>query len=185
MTAAGAAIPTSCFGPKSRAGWAPGRRELLDAGAAWVDRQGVRKTLTLGDVLVVAPYNAHVATPRARLPEGARVGTVDKFQGQDGPSCAVDSLGDALPPEHVMASPNTFDESESPEQITRVVEAQIRIGPTAENPAQKRSASPHPATRSVPEPGTPLIPPRWHQTHPGKAPNKGLQPAGRRPTMHC
>ena len=60
-------------------------RELLDAGAAWVDRQGVRKRLALGDVLVVAPYNVQVATLRARLPEGARVGTVDKFQGQEAP----------------------------------------------------------------------------------------------------
>ena len=57
----------------------------LDASAAWVDRQGVRKRLTLGDVLAVAPYNAHVATLRARLPDGARVGTVDKFQGQEAP----------------------------------------------------------------------------------------------------
>ena len=60
-------------------------RELLDAGAAWVDRQGVRKRLTLGDILVVAPYNVQVATLRSRLPDGARVGTVDKFQGQEAP----------------------------------------------------------------------------------------------------
>ena len=37
-------------------------RELLDAGAAWVDRDGVRRPLTLEDILVVAPYNAQVAT---------------------------------------------------------------------------------------------------------------------------
>ena len=51
-------------------------RELLDAGAAWVDMQGVRRRLTLDDVLVVAPYNAHVAGLRATLPTGACVGTV-------------------------------------------------------------------------------------------------------------
>ena len=60
-------------------------RELLDAGAAWVDREGVRKGLTHQDVLVVAPYNAHVAVLRSTLPAGARVGTVDKFQGQEAP----------------------------------------------------------------------------------------------------
>ena len=60
-------------------------RELLGDGAAWVDRKGVRKPLTLQDVLVVAPYNAHVAVLRATLPAGARVGTVDKFQGQETP----------------------------------------------------------------------------------------------------
>ena len=59
--------------------------ELLDAGAAWVDQEGDRRPLTLQDVLVVAPYNAHVATLRAKLPDGARVGTVDKFQGQEAP----------------------------------------------------------------------------------------------------
>ena len=59
--------------------------ELLDAGAAWVDKNGVQKPLTLEEVLVVAPYNAQVATLRAALPEGARVGTVDKFQGQEAP----------------------------------------------------------------------------------------------------
>ena len=58
-------------------------RELLDAGATWVDSQGVQKRLSLDDVLVVAPYNAHVAALRATLPAGARAGTVDKFQGQE------------------------------------------------------------------------------------------------------
>ncbi len=59
--------------------------ELLDAGAAWIDGQGVQERLTLDDILVVAPYNAHVAVLRATLPTGARVGTVDKFQGQEAP----------------------------------------------------------------------------------------------------
>src|SRR5271169_1751881 len=36
-------------------------------------------------VRVVAPYNAHVAALIERLPAGARVGTVDKFQGQEAP----------------------------------------------------------------------------------------------------
>ena len=41
--------------------------------------------MTLDDVLVVAPYNRHVARLLDRLPAGARVGTVDKFQGQQAP----------------------------------------------------------------------------------------------------
>ena len=60
-------------------------RELLDAAAACVDGEGVREPLTLQDVLVVAPYNAHVAVLRSTLPAGARVGTVDEFQGQEAP----------------------------------------------------------------------------------------------------
>jgi uncharacterized protein len=57
---------------------------LLDGGT-YVDRRGVRHPLTLDDILVVAPYNAQVRCLKARLPDGARVGTVDKFQGQEAP----------------------------------------------------------------------------------------------------
>lgn len=41
--------------------------------------------VTLDDILVVAPYNAQVRCLRAALPDGARIGTVDKFQGQEAP----------------------------------------------------------------------------------------------------
>jgi uncharacterized protein len=50
-------------------------------------------------VLVVAPYNAQIARLAAALPAGARVGTVDKFQGQQAPvviySMAASSAEDA------------------------------------------------------------------------------------------
>jgi len=58
-------------------------RSLLDGGASWTNRHGQRGLLLLGDVLVVAAYNAQVAELARRLPKGARVGTVDKFQGQE------------------------------------------------------------------------------------------------------
>ncbi len=51
----------------------------------WTDRNGETRQLTLDDLLVVTPYNAQVARLVARLPEGARVGTVDRFQGQEAP----------------------------------------------------------------------------------------------------
>lgn len=41
------------------------------------------------DIIVVAPYNAQVNALREALPEGIRVGTVDKFQGQEAPVCLV------------------------------------------------------------------------------------------------
>ena len=37
------------------------------------------------DILVVTPYNVQVNYLRSVLPAGARVGTVDKFQGQEAP----------------------------------------------------------------------------------------------------
>jgi uncharacterized protein len=51
----------------------------------YVNREGERHKLTIDDILVVAPYNAQVRCLRAHLPAGARIGTVDKFQGQEAP----------------------------------------------------------------------------------------------------
>jgi uncharacterized protein len=45
--------------------------------------------MTLDDVLVVAPYNMQVNLLRSCLPDGARVGTVDKFQGQEAEAVIV------------------------------------------------------------------------------------------------
>ena len=39
--------------------------------------------------LAVAPYNAQVNARRTALPEDIRVGTVDKFPGQEAPVCLV------------------------------------------------------------------------------------------------
>ena len=52
--------------------------------AGWVDRQGAQRALDWDDILIIAPYNAQVFKLQARLPE-ARIGTVDKFQGQEAP----------------------------------------------------------------------------------------------------
>ena len=59
-------------------------RGLVDGRARWVDKDGLEKLITLEDVLIIAPYNAQVFKVQERLP-GARVGTVDKFQGQEAP----------------------------------------------------------------------------------------------------
>jgi uncharacterized protein len=58
---------------------------LATSGATWTDRHGTRHPLSLEQVLVVAPYNAQVGAIQRRLPPAARVGTVDKFQGQEAP----------------------------------------------------------------------------------------------------
>jgi uncharacterized protein len=54
-------------------------------GGSWTDPKGVTRQLGWGDVLIVAPYNAQVGAIQRRLPTEARVGTVDKFQGQEAP----------------------------------------------------------------------------------------------------
>ena len=59
---------------------------LLTPGAQWITGEGEAKALAADDILVVAPYNAHVNRLSDRLtPRGVRVGTVDKFQGQEAP----------------------------------------------------------------------------------------------------
>jgi predicted RecB family nuclease len=57
---------------------------LLAPEVSWFRSAGNKRTLTLEDILIVAPYNAQVSDLSARLP-GARIGTVDKFQGQEAP----------------------------------------------------------------------------------------------------
>ena len=59
-------------------------QRLLASDATWTDADGGTKPLTDRDVLLITQYNAQVAAITAELP-GARVGTVDKFQGQEAP----------------------------------------------------------------------------------------------------
>jgi superfamily I DNA and/or RNA helicase len=61
---------------------------LTASDVAWRDRDGRERPLTPADVLVVAPYNAQVTALADALP-AVRVGTVDKFQGQEAPVVIV------------------------------------------------------------------------------------------------
>jgi AAA domain len=76
--------------------------ELFDPAtdARWTNVDGVEAPLLLGDVVVVAPYNAHVdriaAALRAAGLGGVRVGTVDKFQGQQAP-LSIYAMGSSSP----------------------------------------------------------------------------------------
>jgi uncharacterized protein len=58
----------------------------------WIDDEGVRRPVTPDDVLVVAPYNAHVNLVAQHLPPGVLVGTVDRFQGREA-AVVIASLG--------------------------------------------------------------------------------------------
>jgi uncharacterized protein len=64
-------------------------------GREWVDGEA-RRRIGLDDILVVAPYNAQVELLKERLPPGARVGTVDKFQGQQAP-VSIYSMASSTP----------------------------------------------------------------------------------------
>lgn len=58
-------------------------------GGEWTGKDGATRPLRDRDIVVLAPYNAQVNALREALPAGIRVGTVDKFQGQEAPVCIV------------------------------------------------------------------------------------------------
>ncbi len=69
-------------------------------GATYRGRDAIPRVVSHSDILVVAPYNAQVNALRAALPPAVRVGTVDRFQGQEAPVCLVSmttSSGEELP----------------------------------------------------------------------------------------
>jgi len=58
-------------------------KELI--GSEFIDKDNKSRKLTIEDILVISPYNAQVNYLLARLDKGAKVGTIDKFQGQEAP----------------------------------------------------------------------------------------------------
>ena len=58
--------------------------EILESKATWIDRENNEMAIGLNDILIIAPYNAQVFELQDRIP-GGKIGTVDKFQGQEAP----------------------------------------------------------------------------------------------------
>ena len=58
-------------------------------GGTWTEKDGSTRAMCEADIIVVAPYNAQVNALLDALPSGIRVGTVDKFQGQEAPVCLI------------------------------------------------------------------------------------------------
>ena len=74
--------------------------DLLDGGPRWTRADGSVQPIGLDDIVIVAPYNAHVAAierafERARLGVPF-VGTVDRFQGQERP-ISIYAMGTSTP----------------------------------------------------------------------------------------
>jgi uncharacterized protein len=91
-------------------------QSLTRDGATWTDRDGNRKLLTVDDILIVAPYNAQVNLLTDRIP-GAKVGTVDKFQGQEAAiviyTMTTSSPEDAPRGMEFLYNPNRFNVASS------------------------------------------------------------------------
>ncbi|PSL16048.1 TM0106 family RecB-like putative nuclease [Shimia abyssi] len=54
----------------------------------WTDKDGATRPITARDIIVVAPYNAQVNLLADAL-DGIKVGTVDRFQGQEAPIALI------------------------------------------------------------------------------------------------
>ena len=61
-------------------------------GKDYTDKNSKIRPLTLEDFLFISPYNLQARYIRERLPKGAKVASVDKFQGKEAPVCIL-SLG--------------------------------------------------------------------------------------------
>jgi len=120
-------------------------RALVQSGSSWTDKHGGVHPLRYEDVLVVAPYNAQVGAIQRELPE-ARVGTVDKFQGQEAPvsiySMTSSSPGDAPRGMSFLYSRNRLNVATSRARCIAVVVATpalLRV--RARTPEQMRLAN--------------------------------------------
>jgi len=121
-------------------------RALMEEGGRWRDRDGREHALGLDDILVIAPYNAQVADLTAGLPAGARVGTVDRFQGQEAPiviySMTTSRPEDAPRGMEFLYSPNRFNVATSRAQCACIVVGSPRLfEPDCQSPRQMKLAN--------------------------------------------
>jgi len=97
----------------------------------WTDGDRLTRRIASDDILVVSPYNMQVGLLRSRLPEGARVGTVDKFQGQEAAvvliSMATSSGDDLLRQIEFLYSRNRLNVAISRARCLAVIVASPRL----------------------------------------------------------
>src|SRR5216684_3347745 len=118
---------------------------LLAGETSFVDAEGKKRQLTKKDILIVAPYNAHVGALADVLP-GFRIGTVDKFQGQEAPivivSMATSSADDAPRGMEFLYSPNRLNVATSRARAACILVAAPRLfEPECKTPRQMQLAN--------------------------------------------
>ncbi|HUK64806.1 MAG TPA: TM0106 family RecB-like putative nuclease [Dongiaceae bacterium] len=119
---------------------------LLASGIQVRDREGGERPLELADLLVIAPYNAQVADLAAALPRGSRVGTVDRFQGQEAP-VVIYSMTSSTPEDaprgmEFLYDPHRFNVATSRARCACVVVGNRRLfEPDCRSPRQMKLAN--------------------------------------------
>jgi superfamily I DNA and/or RNA helicase len=118
---------------------------LLKPEVKWYRSEGNKRNLKAEDILIVAPYNAQVADLLERL-SGMRVGTVDKFQGQEAPvviySLTTSTSEDAPRGMEFLYSLNRLNVATSRAQTAVIVVGSSRLfEPDCRTPRQMQLAN--------------------------------------------
>jgi len=118
---------------------------FVEGGVRWRDRAGAERPLTREDILVIAPYNAQVSDLSAALP-GIRVGTVDRFQGQEAPvvlySLTTSTPEDAPRGMEFLYNPNRFNVATSRARGACIVVGSPRLfEPDCQSPRHMKLAN--------------------------------------------
>lgn len=118
---------------------------LTQPSVRWIDDKGNSRQLQLSDILVVAPYNTQVSDLSSRLPN-ARIGTVDKFQGQQAPvviySMTTSSPEDAPRGMEFLYSLNRLNVATSRAQAMAIIVASPKLlEPECHTPRQMQLAN--------------------------------------------
>jgi predicted RecB family nuclease len=123
--------------------------EIRAPGAQWIDAKGQARPLVDADILVVAPYNAQVNRVEDRL-RGAgrevRVGTVDRFQGQQAPvviyTMTTSSPEEAPSGMEFLYSANRLNVATSRAQAAAIIVVSPKLlEPECQTPRQMRLAN--------------------------------------------
>jgi superfamily I DNA and/or RNA helicase len=119
----------------------------LLANGQWRDKHGKVMPLTGQDILIVAPYNAQVAALAEALPElRGRIGTVDRFQGQEAP-VVIYSMTSSSPEEAPRGMDFLYDPHRFNVATSRASALCILVGspalfePECHSPRQMRRAN--------------------------------------------
>jgi uncharacterized protein len=100
-------------------------------GQDFIYRDGNTRPITEDDILVLTPYNMQVNYLRSILPDNAKVGTVDKFQGQEAPIVLISmvtSNAEDLPRNiEFLYSKNRLNVAVSRAQCLAVVVANLKL----------------------------------------------------------
>lgn len=118
---------------------------LQRPGLTWIDGEDRERRFGSDDILIVAPYNAQISALERALP-GLRIGTVDKFQGQEAPvviySMSSSSPQDAPRGMSFLYNPNRLNVATSRARCAVILVASPHLfEPECHSPEQMRWAN--------------------------------------------